>query len=65
MLINFYIKQVILFDDRIKIYYNNPIKISPDESLGFLFYKGVKGLNYTLHVYNTVTKLPIIIEMYI
>lgn len=65
MLINFFVKEIVLFDDRIEIFYNNPIKNGPDNSLGFLFYNGVKGLNYTLHGYNTVSKQPILIEMYI
>ena len=27
-----------LYDDKIEIYFNSPIKISPDESRGFTFY---------------------------
>lgn len=32
------IKEIILYDDKIEIYFNSPIKISPDESRGFTFY---------------------------
>jgi hypothetical protein len=39
MLINFLIKKVVLFDDKVEIYFNSPIRISPDESQGFSFYK--------------------------
>ena len=40
MLINYLIKKIVLFDDRIDIYFNSPIKSAngPDESLGFSFY---------------------------
>ncbi|MCI8728677.1 MAG: hypothetical protein HFK07_02560 [Clostridia bacterium] len=39
MLINYLIKQINLFDDKIQIQFNSPIRISPDdEKLGFSFY---------------------------
>ncbi len=38
MLINFFIKEIVLYDDQIKIKFNSPINSdSPDESRGFLF----------------------------
>ena len=46
MLINYLIKEIVLYDDRIDIYYNSPITKttnSPDESQGFSFYtKSIK-----------------------
>ena len=42
MLINYFIKEVVLYDDKIEIYYNNPITNSPDhDGLGFLFYSKI------------------------
>ena len=40
MLVNYLIKKIVLFDDRIDIYFNSPIKSanSPDDNLGFCFY---------------------------
>ena len=38
MLINYFIKEIILYDDEVKIYFNSPLTISPDESQGFSFY---------------------------
>ncbi len=38
MLINFLIKEIILFDDKMEIIYNSPLQISPDNSQGFSFY---------------------------
>ncbi|MDE6676880.1 MAG: recombinase family protein [Clostridia bacterium] len=46
MLINYFIKEVVLYDDKIEIYYNNPITNSPDyEGLGFLFYSKIVDRN--------------------
>ncbi|MDE7330042.1 MAG: recombinase family protein [Clostridia bacterium] len=44
MLINYLIKQIVLFDDKIEIYLNSPIWKSPDDdNQGFLFYsKSIK-----------------------
>lgn len=38
LLIDCLIKEIILYDDKIEIYFNSPIKISLDESRGFTFY---------------------------
>ena len=38
MLINYFIKEIIVFDDEIRIQFHNPLKISPDENQGFFFY---------------------------
>ena len=43
-IINYLIKKVVLFEDCIEIHYNSPIKISPDDSQGFSFYKKVKNI---------------------
>ncbi len=38
MLINFFIKEIVLYDDQIKIKFNSPINNdSPDESRGYFF----------------------------
>ncbi len=37
MLINYLVKEIVLFDDEMHIYYNSPLMISPDESQGFSF----------------------------
>ncbi len=39
LLINYYVKEIILLDDEVKIIYNSPLTTnSPDESQGFSFY---------------------------
>lgn len=50
MLINYLIKEIVLFDDKIEIHYNSPIKISPDDSLGFSFYSKTVALNATQNI---------------
>ena len=40
MLINYLVQKIVLFDDRMEIYYNNPITNSPDDVQGCCFYKG-------------------------
>lgn len=40
MLINYLVQKIVLFDDRMEIYYNSPINNSPDDGQGCCFYKG-------------------------
>ena len=71
MLINYLVKEIILYDDKIEIYFNSPIKINDDKSdsadstSGFLFYRDFKKISFTLHGYNTIRQIPILTEMYI
>jgi len=37
LLINFLIKEIVLYDDKIEIYFNSPLQTSPDENSGFSF----------------------------
>lgn len=71
MLINYLIKEIILYDDKIEIYFNSPIKINNDKSdcadstSGFLFYRNFKKMSYRIQGYNSLRKLPILTELYI
>ena len=40
MLIACLIKKIVLYNDKIEIYYTNPLNIGPDNSRGFLLYRG-------------------------
>ena len=42
LLIDALIKEILLYDDRIEIYFNSPIRTSPDDSQGFSFYRGTQ-----------------------
>ena len=44
MLINFLMKEIVLFDDRIEIHFNSPLRNNPDDSQGFSFYRHSKVL---------------------
>ena len=38
MLLSCLVKEIVLYDDRMEIYYNTPLKGSPDDNRGFLFF---------------------------
>ncbi len=40
MAINLLVKEIVLYNDKIDIYFNSPINNGPDKSQGFSFYKG-------------------------
>ena len=40
MIVSLFIKEIVLYNDRIEIYINSPIKNGSDDSQGFSFYKG-------------------------
>ncbi len=48
LLINYYVKEIILYDDEIKIVYNSPIKMSPDDSQGFSFYNQMRKISMNI-----------------
>ena len=48
ILINYYVKEIILYDDEIKIVYNSPIKIGPDDSQGFSFYNKMSKISMNI-----------------
>ncbi len=55
MLINYFVKEIVLYNDRIEIYFNSLAETSPDESQGFSFYAG------TITIEDTTKEL----EMYV
>lgn len=53
MLVNYLIKEVVLYDDKMIIRYNNPLRKSLDENQGFFFYD--KNVSYTYTIPNKPT----------
>ena len=53
MLVNYLIKEVVLYDDKMIIRYNNPLRTSLDENQGFFFYD--KNVSYTYTIPNKPT----------
>lgn len=47
MLINYLVREITLYDDKMKIQYNNPLQ-SPDNSQGFLFYNKTVKIPYVI-----------------
>ena len=48
MLVNYLIKEVVLYDDKMIIKYNNPLRTSPDDGQGFFFYDKNHSYTYTI-----------------
>lgn len=48
LLINYLVKEVRLFDDKVEIHFNNPTIKSPDESQGFLLYTNFRKMPYEI-----------------
>lgn len=68
LLINYLVKQITLFDDRIEIQFNAPIKVSPDSDesrRGFSLYSKTVKLGYKVPHRANITKLEFEIEIYI
>ena len=63
MLINFLIKQIVLFDDKIEIYFNSPLRVSPDDSQGFSFASETGIMPCMIHNRKEPVLRPIRIEL--
>ena len=48
MLINYLVKEILVYDDEIVIQYNTPTTISPDESQGFSFYNKMSKISMNI-----------------
>ena len=42
MLINYLVKEIVMYDDKIEIFFHKPTRNSPDENRGCFVYKGRK-----------------------
>ena len=67
MLINFLVKEIILYNDKIEIYFNSPIKTSPDDESrrGFLFYSDYGNLHYKIQNKQELQNRKMIMKMYL
>jgi len=65
MLVNFLIKEIVLYNDRIEVFVNNPLKVSPDDSQGFSLYKGVATLHHRPKNKQRIENVKMKIEIYI
>lgn len=67
MLINYVVKEIILYDDKMEIYFNSPLKTDgPDyESRGFCFYRNYAVISIYLYAKTVPSKRRIGVTMYI
>ncbi len=63
MLVNFLVKEVVLYDDKIQIKYNSPIRTSPDDSQGFSFYNKTLVFSYKVPQRREIKKFEMNVEM--
>lgn len=63
MLINYLIKQIILFDDKIQIIFTNPIQRSPEVNRGFSFYSKKVEISYSVPFRANIVRIEFEIEM--
>ena len=64
MIVSLFIKEIVLYNDRIEIYFNSPIKNGSDESQGFSFCSKQKHMVYKTKRMPTI-KYKMQIEMFV
>ena len=65
MLIEYLIKEILLFDDKIQIQFNTPLNESPDDNTGFSFITKTVSLAYKIPFRTNLLKYDFEIEMFI
>ncbi len=65
LLINVLIKEIIIYNDKIEIYYNSPIKTSPDKNQGLLFLSKYTNIRFYTHNKTQFTENEILLKMFI
>ena len=50
MLINYLVKEIVMYDDKIELFFNKPTRNSPDENRGFSVYTGRKE-NFDIEIW--------------
>lgn len=65
MLIECLVKEIVLYNDRIEIYYNTPIRTSPDDNRGSHFLTESKVMCLNKDKTSLLHKTKLQIEMYL
>ena len=63
LLIDCLVKEIVLYDDKIEIYFNSPIKLNPDNSRGFTFYTEDIKITYKDPHRSELIKIQVMFEM--
>ena len=59
------VKEIVLYDDRMEIYYNTPLKGSPDDNRGFLFYSGSGTMLMKIYLEKDLQEVKVGVKMFI
>lgn len=65
MIVTCIIKQIVLYNDKIKIYLNNPLRTGPDESQDFSFYSENVKMPEVMHIKPQLNEQNMLVEIYI
>ncbi len=65
LLIDMLVKEIVLYDDKIDIIFNSPIRNSPDDSLDCSFYRNKVSISYTDPHRAGVFHIRLVIEMHV
>ena len=65
LMISYLVKEIRLYDDKAEIYFNSPIVKGPDNSQGFLLFKGIKKMQFYVVNKNIIKLKSMILEIYI
>lgn len=64
MLVNYLIKEIILYNDKIEIYFHTPLKNGPDDNRGCSFYIGYEIVPYASYHKDSPNAEKMKIEMF-
>ncbi len=65
LIVSLLVKRIVLYDDKIEIFFKSPLEKSPDENRGFCFYKTDSSLPYTIPQNGQTVYSPITVCLYI
>ena len=65
ILINYLVKEIKLFDDKMEIYINSPIRKSPDESQGFFIFQELQPIENFNHFKSSLILKEVMVIAYI
>lgn len=65
MLLSCLVKEIVLYDDRMEIYYNTPLKEGPDDNRGFLFYSGSGTMLMKIYLKKDFQEVKVGVKMFI
>lgn len=65
LIVSLLVKRIVLYDDKIEIFFKSPLEKSPDENRGSCFYKTDSSLPYTIPQNGQTVYSPITVCLYV